>query len=88
MRKLLGTIDSVNRLAIELQRESGAHLKEIWVDARAYDAISLHCMEVWDESVETQVYIKPTAKSPREGWSNGLIYLYTPCGPVKVRRAE
>lgn len=70
-------IEAIHRLGMVIARETGDHLAEVWIGAKAYDNISQSllsrtCAEIEDDPSK---------------WQNGLIQLYIPTGDrVLVRR--
>lgn len=71
--------EAIANLAMVCSRECGSSpLKEVWIEERAYDALSLEATR-FDRSDEDQ-------KKTR--YLNGLVEVYFPCGKVRVRRAS
>lgn len=69
-------IGPIHNLAAAFSREGGS-LKEIWVSREIYDSLTSQILSF--ESMLEQ-------KSPSEDkWSNGLIFIHTQFGKVKIR---
>ena len=70
-------VSAIMDLSSRCARECGGNaLVEVWLSARAYDALSLEAIRAYEIDENTPA-----------NYMNGLVDVYCPGGKVRVRRA-